>query len=401
MLDPQNKIDKVAEVVEREKMVKSAGIYTYMQTIENATNRTVISNGKEMVMLGSYSYLGLIDHPRIIEASIEGTRKFGTGAGGVRLLTGTTSIHKELEKKIADYKRSEDAIVYSSGFLTNVAFFATMFDVGDLILLDRFAHQSIYDGAMLSKAHWRKFQHNDMDHLRKLLEQYRDKYDKVVIAVDAVYSMDGDIAPLPEIIELAKEFNVLTMVDEAHAIGVIGKTGRGIDEYYDLEPGSIDFWMGTFSKAIPSIGGYLAAKKDFISYLRYTSHPFIFSAALPPNCVATSIESLNVIQDEPDRVNELHKNIKYFIEGLKNLGFNTLNSKDTSIIPVIIGDDITTFTFSKMMFESGIFVSPIVYPAVPNDSGRLRCCVMATHTKEDLDKSLAVMEAVGKKLRII
>ncbi len=393
--------EAIKQIVQREQLTKANNIYTYMQPIDGVTNRTVMSNGKEMIMLGSYSYLGLIDHPDITKASKEAIDKYGTGAGGVRLLTGTTDLHIALEKKIASFKKTEDAVIYSSGFLTNIAIISSLFNVGDLILIDRFAHQSIYDGCMLSKAHWKRFRHNDMDHLRELLEKHRSEYKRVVIAVDAVYSMDGDIANMPEIISLAKEFDAFTMVDEAHALGVIGETGHGIDEYFDLPPGSIDIMMGTFSKAIPSIGGYIAGKKDLITFLRYSSHPFIFSAAMAPASTAAALAALEVIEKEPERVKKLHHNIKYFIENVKRLGFDTLKSTDTSIIPVIIGDDITTFKFAKLMFNEGIFVSPIVYPAVPADSGRLRCCVMATHTKEDIDKVVSSMEKVGKMLKII
>ncbi len=391
----------IQDILTREKALQDSGAYVYMKEIEGTTNRTVMSGGSEMIMLGSYSYLGLIDHPEIMKASEDALRKYGAGAGGVRLLTGTTTIHKELEDKLAKFKKTEDAIVFSSGFMTNIAVLSSLFDQRDLIVIDRFAHQSIYDGAGLSKAKWMKFRHNDLDHLRAILKLHRPNYKRVVIVVDAVYSMDGDIAPMPEIIEIAKEYDAFTMVDEAHSIGVLGEKGTGIEEYFGLDPDAIDLKMGTFSKSIPSIGGYLAAKKDVITYLRFTGHPFVFSAALPPASVGAAMKALDVILAEPERVKMLHKNIDYFLNGVKALGFDVLKSKDTAIIPVMIGDNIQTFGFAKAMHDAGIFVSPIVYPAVPHDGGRLRCCVMATHTKEDLDKVIGAMGHIGKAMGII
>lgn len=213
-------------------------------------------------MLGSYSYLGLINHPEIKKAAKEAIDKYGTGAGGVRLLTGTLDLHKKLERKIAEFKNAEDAVVYSSGYVTNEAILSSIFGKGDLIIIDRFAHASIYSGCTLSKAEWTRFQHNDMEDLERVLKENREKYDNIVIAVDGVYSMDGDVAHMPEIIELAKEYDAFTMVDEAHAIGVLGETGRGVEEYFGLKKDDIDIKMGTLSKAIPSVGGYITGKKN-------------------------------------------------------------------------------------------------------------------------------------------
>ncbi|MHA1687327.1 MAG: aminotransferase class I/II-fold pyridoxal phosphate-dependent enzyme [Candidatus Heimdallarchaeaceae archaeon] len=395
-------LEKIQALVQQEQMLKKNGLLNYMKPIYGSTNRVVKSeDNKELVMLGSYSYLGLINHPELIHAAVETVKKYGTGAGGVRLLTGTTDLHVQLERKIADFKRVEDAIIYSSGYVTNMSLISTLFEQGDLVIIDKYDHQSIYDGCLLSSAVMKRFKHNNVDDLQQLLEKERKNYSNVLVAVDAVYSMDGDIAPLPEIIEIANTYDAFVMVDEAHSIGVLGETGHGIDEYFDLEPDSVDIFMGTLSKAIPSIGGYIAGKKELISYLRYRSHAFIFSAALPPVSVAVALKTLEIIEKEPERIKKLQENIHYFLKGVKEMGLNTLQSKDTPIIPIIIGNDQTTFIFAKRMFDEGIYVQPVVYPAVAKGLGRLRCCVMATHTKEDLDFVLEKMEKVAKELNII
>ncbi|MHA1304894.1 MAG: aminotransferase class I/II-fold pyridoxal phosphate-dependent enzyme [Candidatus Heimdallarchaeaceae archaeon] len=396
------KIERVKKLLKRERQLRLARLNdVYMKPLSGVTDRNVVSGDKEYIMLGSYSYLGLINHPEIKKASQEAIEKYGTGAGGVRLLTGTLELHKELEKKIAEFKKTEDAIVYSSGYVTNEAILSSIFGQNDLIVIDRFAHASIYSGCKLSKADWTRFQHNDMEDLERVLKENREKYDNIVIAVDGVYSMDGDVAHMPEIIELAKKYDAFTMVDEAHAIGVLGETGKGVEEYFGLKPDDIDIKMGTLSKAIPSIGGYVAGKKDLITYLRYSSSPFIFSAALPPASAAAALKALEIIETDIDRVKQLRENSHQFIKGVNELGYNTLKSKDTAIIPVIIGGDLKTFRFAKKMEKEGIIVPPVVYPAVPRDGGRLRCCVMATHTKEDMDKILKAFAKVGKELGVI
>ncbi|MFC1768224.1 aminotransferase class I/II-fold pyridoxal phosphate-dependent enzyme, partial [Nanoarchaeota archaeon] len=262
-------------------------------------------------------------------------------------------------------------------------------------------HESIYDGCVLSGTTWMRFNHNDMNELEKLLKKNFKKYNRIIVIVDAVYSMDGDVAPMPEIVKLAKKYNAMTMVDEAHAIGVIGEKGKGIQEYFGLKSDDIDVYMGTLSKAIPSIGGYIAGKKDLITYLKYSAHPFIFSAALPPPCLASASKAIDIIIRDGKRRQRLRQNIHYFLEGIQSLGFDTLKSKDTAIIPVVIGDDKKTFEFAKIANQMGVFVCPIVYPAVPRNKGRLRCCVMANHTKQDLDTIFNVFWKVGKKLKLI
>jgi len=396
------KIERVAKLLKRERKLRLARLNdVYMKPIEGPTDRLVTSEKKDYIMLGSYSYLGLINHPEIKKAAKEAIDKYGTGAGGVRLLTGTLDLHKKLERKIAEFKNTEDAVVYSSGYVTNEAILSSIFGKGDLIIIDRFAHASIYSGCILSKAEWTRFQHNDMEDLERVLKENREKYDNIVIAVDGVYSMDGDVAHMPEIIELAKKYDAFTMVDEAHAIGVLGETGRGVEEYFGLKKDDIDIKMGTLSKAIPSVGGYIAGKKELMTFLRYSSNPFIFSAALPPPSAAAALKAFEIIENEPERIKQVQHNAKEFIKGVKEIGFDTLKSKDTAIIPVIIGPEVKTFRFARKLEKEGIIVPPVVYPAVPRDGGRLRCCVMATHTEEDMQKILEKFEKVGKELEVI
>ncbi len=397
-----SKIDRVKKLLNQERKLRLARLNDlYMKPLEGPTDRKVKSNNKNYIMLGSYSYLGLINHPEIKKVAHDAIDRYGSGAGGVRLLTGTINLHRELEKKIAEFKGTEDAVVYSSGYMTNEAILSTVFGKDDLIIIDRFAHASIYSGCNLSKADWTRFQHNDMADLERVLKENREKYNHVVIAVDGVYSMDGDIAKMPEILDLAKEYDAFTLVDEAHAIGVIGETGKGIEEYYGLKNDAIDIKMGTLSKAIPSIGGYVAGKKDLITFLRYSSPPFIFSAALAPASAAAALKAFEILESNHSLVKKLRHNSKRFLEGVKELGFNTLNSKDTGIVPVVIGSDIKTFRFSKKMEKAGIIVPPVVFPAVPRNGGRLRCIMLATHTEEDIDYVLETLKKIGKELEVI
>jgi len=392
---------KIKDLLEREKKLHRFGLMTYMLPIQGSASHKVMVDNQELLMLGSYSYLGLITHPEIIAAAHEAIDKYGSGAGGVRLLTGTADIHEDLENRIAEFKNTEGAVVYSSGYVTNMTLISSLFGKEDLILIDKYDHQSIYDGCILSKAEWKRFNHNDMNDLERLLKEHRPNYKRVLVIVDGVYSMDGDIASMPEIIETAKKYDSFTMVDEAHALGTIGPNGRGVDDYFNLAPGSVDIFMGTLSKAIPSIGGYIAARKEVISYLKFTSNAFVFSAALPPVCAAVALKAFDIIEKDKDLIRKLQKNYTHFITGVQELGFDTLRSKDTPIVPVIIGDDIKTFRFAKKMKKEGIFVPPIVFPAVPKEAGRLRCCVMATHTEEEVDFILETMGKIGKSMDVI
>ncbi len=389
---------RIEETNERAKRMKENESFFYLKSIEGSSGAHTRIEGREMLMFASYNYLGLISHPKVKEAAKKAIDEYGTGAAGVRFLAGTTRAHEELEKKIARFKKSEDAITFSSGYVTNLAALTTLCQRGDLVIMDKLVHASIIDGCILSGANHRSFLHNDMDSLERILAQ-SDGYQNKLIVVDAVYSMDGDIANLPEISRLAKKYKARLMVDEAHSIGVIGKTGHGIEEYFGLE-NSVDIYMGTLSKTIPAIGGYLAGDKDLISFLKLSSRPFIFSASLPPVAVLTAKACFEVIEDEPELVVQLQKNMKQFREGLQEMGYNTGNS-ETAIVPIMVGDEEKTLQLCKKINENGIFICPILFPAVPRGTNRLRAHVLASHTEEDIEKALGIFKQAGKSLGII
>jgi len=393
---------RVDEFVQRRTAIKSADRYFYLQpTVGPVNNRVRMADGREMIMLASYSYLGLIGHPRIDRAAIQAVEEYGTGAGGVRLLTGTSDLHERLEARIAQFTKREDACVYSSGYVTNIAIITGLTGPGDVILMDKLDHASIVDGALLSGAKWRTYRHNDMDHLGKLLRKFRDESAAATILVgaDSVFSMDGDVMDLPTTKALCERYGARLMVDEAHSIGSLGKTGHGIEEHFDMY-GSIDLKMGTLSKSIPSVGGYLAASADLVDFQKHMSRPFIFSAALPPASTAAALEAFNVIEDEPWRVTDLHRIQALYTEGLRAQGWDTMDST-TCVVPVLVGDESKTMDLTRMLFDRGVFVCPIVHPAVPKGSDRLRTCLMATHTDEDVAEVLAAFAESGKALGLI
>lgn len=391
---------KIDAFLERAEAVKGADRYFYLQpTTGYVNNRVTMVDGREMVMLASYSYLGLIGHPRINEAAQKAIEKYGTGAGGVRLLTGTADIHQRLEARIAEFTGREDACVYSSGYVTNIAIITGLMGPGDLLLMDKLDHASIVDGCLLSGTKWKTYRHNDMEHLERLLSEAAGSYNTIMVAADSVFSMDGDIMDLPRTVELCREYGARLLVDEAHSTGALGETGHGIEEHFGM-PGAADLKMGTLSKTIPSVGGYLASTHEIVDYQRHMSRPFIFSAALPPAQVAAAIAAFDVIEDEPWRVKRLHEVVKKYSEGLRAQGWDTMASS-TCVVPVLIGDEAKTMDLTKMLFDDGIFVCPIIHPAVPRGTDRLRTCLMATHTDEDIEKALDSFERAGKALGLI
>ena len=390
--------DRINELLQRVNKMKEEKRYFYLKSIEGASGARVTIDGREMLMFASYNYLGLITHPKIKKAAIDAIEKYGTGAAGVRLLAGTTKIHEKLEETIAKFKGAEDAVTYSSGYVTNLAAISTLCVRGDLVIIDKLDHASIIDGCILSGANHRTYLHNNMESLEKILANSGGYVNKLVI-VDAVYSMDGDVSNLPEISRLAKKYNAKVMVDEAHSIGVLGKTGHGIEEHFGLKD-AVDVHMGTLSKTIPSIGGYLAGDKDLINFLKHNSRPFIFSASLPPVAAATAIACFEVIESEPERILNLQKNVKQFKDGLNSMGYNTMNST-TSIVPILVGEEEDTLKLCQMVNDEGIFICPILFPAIPKDTNRLRAHVLATHTSQDIDKALDIFKKAGEKLGLI
>ena len=379
--------------------LKENGLYFYNQAIEEMLGDSKVRvRGRVMGMYASYSYLGLVGHPRINEAAKKAIDKFGTGTNGVRTLAGTLNIHDELEETIANFKHAEAAITYSSGYATNLTVISTLMGRGDYVFSDKLNHASIVDGCLMSGAEFRRFRHNDMTHLEGLLKNAPLDVSKLVIA-DSVFSMDGDIIDLPKMLELCRQYNAWLMIDEAHSIGVLGAKGTGIEEYFGLGD-VIDIKMGTLSKTIPSVGGYVAAKKEIITYLRHASRAYIFSAALPPAQAAAANEAFKVILDEPWRVERLNQNTKQFIGGLKSMGFDTMLT-ETAIVPVLCGDDDTAFAMTREAQLNDVFVLPVVSPAVPEGLARLRATVTAAHEPSEIERAMDVIGEAGKKLGVI
>jgi glycine C-acetyltransferase len=384
---------------QREFEGRQAGLYFYNQPISELRGGSwVLVNGHEMGMYASYSYLGLIGHPRINKAAIEAIEHYGTGTHGVRTLAGTLSIHRELEETIANFKHTEAAITFSSGYVTNLTVVSTLLGREDYVISDKLNHASIVDGCLMSGAKFLRFRHNDMDALEERLKQVPSGAAKLVIS-DAVFSMDGDIVDFPRLVELCQKYHAWLMVDEAHSVGVLGNKGRGIEEHFGMED-TIDIKMGTLSKTIPSIGGYIAGRKELVQYLRHTSRAYIFSAALPPAQAAAANEAFKVILDEPWRIEKLTLNTKQFIEGLKTRGFDTMLS-ETAIVPVLCGEDTTAYQMTKYAQEHSIFVLPVVSPAVQVGLARLRATITAAHEPADIDHAMDVIQDAGEKLGLI
>lgn len=352
---------------------------------------------KEMIYLASNDYLNLTKHPRVIEAGIEATKKYGAGAGSVPLLGGTLDIHIELEEKIAKFKGCESAVLYTSGFGANCGTLLALLQEKDVAILDMLVHSSIIDGC--KNTNMKFFKHNDLNSLERTLSKAKDKFRTKLVVVDGVYSMDGDIAPLDKIVELAKAYNAYVMVDEAHATGVIGDNGRGTPEHFMLE-GKVDIVSGTFSKGLGGVGGFTAASRELTELLYFYSRPYMFSTAPTPQVTGSLIEALNVIENEPERRERLWKNIKYFKKNLLELGFDIGNSQ-TAIFPIIIGDDYKVKEACRMLHEAGIYANPVLYPAVGKKVARIRMSLMSEHTIQHLDCALNALEITGKKLGII
>jgi glycine C-acetyltransferase len=355
-------------------------------------------NGREMGMFASYSYLGLVGHPRINAAAIAAIEHYGTGTHGVRTLAGSLALHEELEETIADFKSAEAALTYTSGYVTNLTVVSTMLGREDYVISDKLNHASIVDGCMMSGAKFLRFRHNDMAALEDRLKQIPGGSAKLVIA-DAVFSMDGDIINFPKMVELCKKYTAWLMVDEAHSVGVLGAKGRGIEEHFGL-PNTIDIKMGTLSKTIPSVGGYIAGKKELINFLRHASRAYIFSAALPPAQAAAALEAFRVIVDEPWRIEKLRQNTSQFINGLKSRGFDTMDT-ETAIVPVLCGEDEAAFLMTRYAQRRDQFVLPVVSPAVPVGLARLRATVTAAHEHDEIEIAINIIEAAGKEVGIL
>ena len=380
------------------QVAMAAGIYPYFRMIESDQDTEVTISGKKVLMFGSNAYLGLTNHPKVKEAAIEATKKYGTGCAGSRFLNGTLDLHIELENRLAEFVGKEEAIVYSTGFQVNLGVVSCLTGREDYILWDELDHASIIEGHRLSFSTKLKYKHNDMESLEKQLQKCAP--DKVkLIVTDGVFSMEGDVAKLPEIIELAKKYNANVMVDEAHGIGVFGKCGRGTCDHFGVTK-DVDLIMGTFSKSFASIGGFIAADSSIINYLRHRSRSYIFSASNTPAATAAAKAALEIMLNEPERLDNLWYLTNYALEGFRNMGCEIGNTS-TPIIPLYIRDNNLTFLIVKELFEAGVFVNPVVSPAVASEDTLIRFSLMATHTKAQLDYALEAIQKVFKKYNII
>uniref|UniRef100_A0A7C4AJK5 Pyridoxal phosphate-dependent aminotransferase family protein n=1 Tax=Thermodesulfovibrio aggregans TaxID=86166 RepID=A0A7C4AJK5_9BACT len=392
--DPFEKCFKFKEQLEK---ILSLGIYPYFRMIESAQGPEVIMNGRKMIMIGSNNYLGLTNHPKVKEAAINAIKKYGTGCAGSRFLNGTLDIHVELEEKLAWFTKKEAALVFTTGFQVNLGVISSLIGKDDVVIIDKMDHASIVDGCRLSFGEVKRYKHNDMEDLERVLKECEGRPKFVV--VDGVFSMEGDIVKLPEVYELCKKYRARLMVDDAHGIGVLGETGRGTAEHFGLE-NEIDLIMGTYSKSLASIGGFIAGERDVINYIKHFGRSFIFSASPPPASVAAVSAAIDIIENEPERRQQLWKNTNKMLKGFKELGFN-IGVAETPIIPVIVGEDELAFKFVMMLQEEGIFANVAVSPAVPPGKALIRTSYMATHTDEHLDRVLEAFHKVGKALGVI
>ncbi len=377
---------------------KAAGVYPYFRMIQSEQDTEVIIDGKKVLMFGSNSYLGLTNHPKLKEASIAAIKKYGSGCAGSRFLNGTLDLHIELEEKLAKFVGKEGALVFSTGYQVNLGVLSSVTSRKDNIILDELDHACIIDGARLSFARPLKYRHNDMESLEKMLQRHQDVEGLNLIAVDGVFSMEGDIAKLDEIVKLAKKYGANIMVDDAHGLGVVGKAGRGTADHFGLTD-DVDLIMGTFSKSLASIGGFIAANNETINFLKHHARSLIFSASIAPGNAAAVVAALDIMQQEPERLEKLWENTRYAMKGLKALGLDTGHS-ETPIIPIYVRDTEKTFMLTRMLQEQGIFVNPVITPAVAPKDSLIRFSLMATHTHAQIDEALEKIGVIADKLDI-
>jgi glycine C-acetyltransferase len=365
-----------------------AGVYPFQIALESRTGPWVQSEGHKMLMLSSYDYLGLIGDPRINEGAVEAVRKYGTATGGARLLTGTLDLHQQMERELAAFKGTEECITFSSGYLANLAVMSGLLTPQDRVILDSLSHRSLVDACRLAGVPLQRFSHNDPASLRHELET-GEPANRTLIIADGVFSMDGDICRLPELIELKKEFRCYLMIDEAHSLGILGATGRGTDEHFGIATSEVDVWTGSLAKSMPSTGGFVACSQELAIYLQHSASPFIFSAALCPASAAAVRTGLAILKSEPERVARLKQSADFMRDGLRNLGYD-VGGSETPVIPVILGAEDVTAIFAGRLRDMGILVAPVMFPAVGQGSARLRLCVTAGHTRQDLEFALDV-----------
>lgn len=386
--------------------LKASGLYRTLRTIEGAQGPRVKIDGEEAILLCSNNYLGLADHPRLKEAAVRAIEKYGVGSGASRLVSGTMGLHLGLEERIARFKGTEAALVFNSGYAANVSIIPALVGRGDIVFSDKLNHASIMDGCVLSRAEFKRYPHKDMAELERLLAAASQQsavgsdVSRKLIVTDSVFSMDGDIAPLPEIIELAQRYGAMVMVDDAHATGVLGNTGKGGLEHFNLKCEENIIQMGTLGKALGTFGAYIAGSRELIDYLINKARGFIFSTSLPPSVLASTMAAIDLVEDEPYLRQALWEKTWYLKKGFDSMGYDTMGS-ETPIIPVFVGDAGKTMEFSRRLMDEGIFVSGIRPPTVPEGRSRLRTTVMATHTNNDLDRAIEAFSKVGRELCLI
>lgn len=389
--------DRFANYDAPQKVI-AAGIYPYFRAIESDQDTVVTMNGKKVLMFGSNSYLGLTNHPYIKEAAQKAIAKYGTGCAGSRFLNGTLDIHIQLEERLAELVGKDQALCYSTGFQVNVGVVSALTGRKDYILLDELDHASLIEGSRLSFSKVMKYAHNNMHSLENKLKKCEPNSVKLIV-VDGIFSMEGDIVKLPEVVELARKYDASIMVDDAHSLGVIGKNGSGTASHFGLT-NEVDLIMGTFSKSFASLGGFIAADKEVINFIKHNSRSLIFSASMTPASVATVLAAIEIMEKEPERIKHLWDITNYALKGFKAMGFNTGKS-ESPIIPLFIGDDIKALKMTQMLMEDGVFINPVVSPAVPKEDSLIRYSLMATHTREQVDISIEKITKAAKMLGVL
>jgi len=385
----------------RHKQAEANGLYPYFKAIESGADAEVMIKGRKMIMIGSNNYLGLTTHPKVKEAAKCAIDKYGSGCTGSRFLNGTLDIHEELEHRLARFVRKEKALLFSTGFQTNLGTISTLVGKDDLILCDRMNHASIIDGCRLAFGRTIKFKHNDMEDLERVLNSpdVEDIIGSALVVTEGVFSMEGDLGALQQIVRLRKRYNFRILLDDAHGIGYMGANGRSSAEHFGVEK-ETDLIMGTFSKSFASLGGFIAGEGEVIDFIKHNARALIFSASMPPSAVATVLAALDIMEKEPEHRERLWRNARKMQSAYRDLGFN-IGGTQSPVIPIIIGDFEKTLVFWKELFEAGVFVNPIISPAVPADMCLLRTSYMATHTDDELDRVIDIMAKIGKKLGVI
>jgi glycine C-acetyltransferase len=390
-------VDPLSYLASELEQLKTQGLYRRLRVLEDEQRAHTTFDGRSVVNLSSNNYLGLTTHPRLREKALQAIERYGVGTGSVRTIAGTMSLHMELERRLAEFKRTEATVVFQSGFAANAGTVSAILTKEDAIISDELNHASIIDGARLSRATIKVFPHRDVDAARKILRELPTNQRKLLIT-DGVFSMDGDLGPLPDLCAAAEEYGAIMMVDDAHASGVFGKNGRGTVDHFGMH-GRVDVQVGTLSKAVGALGGYVAGTTAFIEFLHHRARPFLFSTSHPPSVTATCLAALDVLLEEPEIIDRLWENTRFFKKGLTDLGFNTGTSQ-SPITPVIVGDGALAMKLSDRLFQEGVFAQGIAFPTVARDKARVRTIVTATHTRDELQFALDRFAAVGRELGI-